>query len=153
MTSNAPDPRGRARHTPSASPAAPGPSHLPPADRPSIKVATAAAMLRRGHDPIRVAELTKVPLALVELLAEHATGDRPSAERGWHYVAPSRPWATPEPPTRGPHWWPLRAIVPMLTNLALVVDAVACNRPVLAAGCLIATVPLLVIATLLPGRR
>jgi hypothetical protein len=108
----------------------------------------AASLLRRGHDPIRVAELTKVPFALVELLAEHAGGDRP----GWDYVEPSRPWATPPPPPRAPRWWPLRVILPMLTNLVLVVDAVAFHRPLLAAGCLIATVPLLLIATLMRRR-
>lgn len=109
----------------------------------------AASLLRRGHDPIRVAELTKVPFALVELLAEHAGSDRP----GWDYVEPSRPWATPPPRAPRPsRRWPLRAILPMLTNLVLVVDAVAFHRPLLAAGCLIATVPLLVIAALMPRR-
>jgi hypothetical protein len=60
-----------------------GPDGLPRADRPSIRVAMAASLLRHGRDPVRVAERTQVPLALVELLAEHAGGDR-------HCVRPRR---------------------------------------------------------------
>jgi hypothetical protein len=41
-------------------------------DRPSIKVGVAASMLRRGHQPLDVANATGVPVALVELIAaEH----------------------------------------------------------------------------------
>jgi hypothetical protein len=38
--------------------------------RPSMRVRVAASMLRRGHDPHAVAEATRVPLALVDLIGE-----------------------------------------------------------------------------------
>ena len=44
----------------------------PPSDRePSPRIAVAASMLRRGHDPGVVAAVTDVPFALLELIAEH----------------------------------------------------------------------------------
>ena len=44
----------------------------PPSDQqPSPRIAAAASMLRRGHDPDMVAAVTDVPFALVELIAEH----------------------------------------------------------------------------------
>jgi hypothetical protein len=55
-------------------------------DRPSIKVLMAASMLRRGRQPLDVANATSVPLALIELIAtEH------------HPALPGRP----EPPWPG----------------------------------------------------
>src|SRR4051812_4666105 len=42
-----------------------------PDQRRSITVAMAATLLRCGHDPIRVTAVTRVPLALVQFLAEH----------------------------------------------------------------------------------
>jgi hypothetical protein len=53
-------------------------------DRPSIKIGAAASMLRRGYQPLDVANATDVPLALVELIAtEH------------HADPPERPASTP----------------------------------------------------------
>ena len=46
-------------------------------DRPSIKVVMAASMLRRGHQPLDVANATGVPLALVELIATEHHPDLP----------------------------------------------------------------------------
>jgi len=46
-------------------------------DRPSIKVVMAASMLRRGHQPLDVANATSVPLALVELIATEHRPDPP----------------------------------------------------------------------------
>jgi len=44
----------------------------PPSDQqPSPRIAAAASMLRRGHDPDMVAAVTDVPFALLELIAEH----------------------------------------------------------------------------------
>jgi len=44
----------------------------PPNDeQPSVHIAMAASMLRSGRDPARVAATTEVPLALVQLIAEH----------------------------------------------------------------------------------
>jgi hypothetical protein len=33
----------------------------------------AASLLRHGHEPLRAAEITRVPLALVQLIADHLT--------------------------------------------------------------------------------
>jgi hypothetical protein len=46
-------------------------------DRPSIKVGVAASMLRRGHQPLDVANATGVPSALVELIAAEHHRDPP----------------------------------------------------------------------------
>lgn len=64
-------------------------------DKPSIQLAMAASMLRRGRDPHTVAKATKVPLALVELINEHLdpTPTNPSRPQ------PSNPGPTP---TTGP---------------------------------------------------
>jgi len=48
----------------------------------------AASLLRRGRDPVRVAELTQVPLALVELLAEHPDSTRPRRSAGCQSSTP-----------------------------------------------------------------
>ena len=53
---------------------APSPSD----DQPSQQVAMAAWMLRNGDDPNRVAAVTDVPFALVELIAEHLPPRRDS---------------------------------------------------------------------------
>jgi hypothetical protein len=144
-----------------------GPDGLPRADRPSIRVAMAASLLRHGRDPVRVAERTQVPLALVELLAEHAGGDRhcvrprrsagcqssifepdspqPSGGSAWQYVEMSRPWATARRPIRSrSHGWPLTAILPIVMNLGLALTCMASHRPVLGAISLLVTAPLFV---------
>lgn len=68
------DRHGRRRRTPAAGPPA-SRSLTPPCefDRPSIRVAMAASLLRHGHEPLRAAEITRVPLALVQLIADHLT--------------------------------------------------------------------------------
>ena len=88
---------------------APSPSD----DQPSQQVAMAAWMLRNGDDPNRVAAVTDVPFALVELIAEHlpppATGPRrpglppdqaPAAGDSRTARAPPIPAGTP--PLSGP---------------------------------------------------
>lgn len=57
-------------------PPSPSPAGRPDQDdRPSTKVVIAASMLRRGYQPLDVANATSVPLALVELIAtEHHPG-------------------------------------------------------------------------------
>jgi len=45
-------------------------------DRPSARIALAVVLLREGRTPARVADLTEVPFALVQWLAEH-TQSRP----------------------------------------------------------------------------
>ena len=54
-----------------ANPGRPTGDPSPNEDRPSPRVALAAWMLRNGDDPDRVAAITDVPFALVELIAEH----------------------------------------------------------------------------------
>ena len=62
----------------------------PPSDQqPSPRIAAAASMLRRGHDPGMVAAVTDVPFALVELIAEHLPPRAARLER-------------PDPPTADP---------------------------------------------------
>lgn len=65
-------------------------------DKPSIVLAMAASMLRRGHTPHAVAEATKVPVALVELINEHLETTPTSPSR----PQPSNPGPTPttDPP-------------------------------------------------------
>lgn len=46
-------------------------------DRPSIKIGVAASMLRRGYQPLDIANATDVPLALVELIATEHQLDPP----------------------------------------------------------------------------
>lgn len=46
-------------------------------DQPSIKIGVAASMLRRGYQPLDVANATDVPLALVELIATESRPDPP----------------------------------------------------------------------------
>ena len=59
-------------------PPSPSPAGRPDQDnRPSIKVGVAASMLRRGHQPLDVANATDVPLALVELIAAEHHPDPP----------------------------------------------------------------------------
>lgn len=59
-------------------PPSPSPAGRPDQDdRPSIKVVVAASMLRRGHQPLDVANATGVPLALVELIATEHHPDLP----------------------------------------------------------------------------
>jgi hypothetical protein len=66
-------------------PPSPSPAGRPDQDdRPSIKVVMAASMLRRGHQPLEVANATGVPLALVELLTRHRTPSRPARAPGTH---------------------------------------------------------------------
>ena len=43
----------------------------------SIRMLTARAMLRHGRDPLTVAEATRVPLALVELMRDIDADPRP----------------------------------------------------------------------------
>lgn len=50
-----------------------GPGPGDPQDRPSLRLRMAAALLQSGDDPEQVAERTRVPLALIELLAEEIT--------------------------------------------------------------------------------
>src|SRR3954463_6716733 len=53
-------------------------------DQPSIKIGVAASMLRRGYQPLDVANATDVPLALVELIAtetDPAPPERPAPPR------------------------------------------------------------------------
>ncbi|MGH3844789.1 MAG: hypothetical protein ACRDS0_25620 [Pseudonocardiaceae bacterium] len=57
---------------------------VPPPDpsqdeRPSIRVAVAASMLRHGRHPVEIAEVTGVPLAMVALIAEHLDPRHPPA--------------------------------------------------------------------------
>jgi hypothetical protein len=103
-----PDQRSDANPFGAGPPAPPG---LPPADRPSIQVAMAASMLRRGHDPMRVADVTQVPLALIELLvvdvpAEHPTDNRSGNQASRPAPSADRPRARPRPylprPAPGP---------------------------------------------------
>ena len=49
----------------------PGPGH--PQDRPSLRLRLAAALLRSGEPPEQVARRTRVPLALINLLADEIT--------------------------------------------------------------------------------
>ncbi|MGH3570512.1 MAG: hypothetical protein ACRDUW_01575 [Pseudonocardiaceae bacterium] len=48
-------------------------------ERPSIRVAVAASMLRHGRHPVEIAEVTGVPLAMVALIAEHLDPGHPPA--------------------------------------------------------------------------
>jgi hypothetical protein len=67
-------------------PPSPSPAGRPDQDdRPSIKVGAAASMLRRGHQPLDVANATGVPVALVELIAAEHHPDPPGRP------APTRP--------------------------------------------------------------
>jgi hypothetical protein len=139
-------------------------------DRRSVRVALAAALLRHGRDPIRVAETTEVPLALVEFLAEHPRAarrpDRPETtdDRGpsltpptgpvWQVADTSRPWATPPTPdpNRSMAWWPLRTLAPLLMNLGLALYCLSCHHPVLGVISLLAAAPLLVLSLLIRPR-
>jgi hypothetical protein len=64
----------------------PFPAGRPDQDhQPSIKIGVAASMLRRGYQPLDVANATDVPLALVELIATENRPDTPERP------APTRP--------------------------------------------------------------
>jgi hypothetical protein len=67
-------------------PPSPSPAGRPDQDdQPSIKVDLAASMLRRGRQPLDVANATGVPLALVELIAAEHHPDLPG------HPGPTRP--------------------------------------------------------------
>jgi hypothetical protein len=46
-----------------------------------IRMLTARAMLRDGRDPLTVAEVTHIPLALVEFMRDIDTDPRPRGRR------------------------------------------------------------------------
>ncbi|WP_445183352.1 hypothetical protein ACTXG6_33225 [Pseudonocardia sp. Cha107L01] len=135
----------------------------------------AASLLRHGRDPVRVAELTQVPLALVELLAEHQDSRRhctrprrsagppsstlkpdsppSSAGSAWQYVEMSRPWATPRRPILSrSHGGPLAAILPIVMNLGLALICMASHRPVLGSASLLVTAALFVLSVVFALR-
>jgi hypothetical protein len=72
-----------------------------PDQRRSIAVAMAAALLRCGHDPVRITAVTRVPLALVQFLAEHQTNHPtppdPTADR----IAQPSSTTAPQDPVGG----------------------------------------------------
>lgn len=87
-------------------PPSPSPAGRPDQDdRPSIRVVMAASMLRRGHQPLDVANATGVPLALVELIATEHHPDlpgrpepiRPSGVTAWILDGP--PLVSDDDPT------------------------------------------------------
>ena len=124
---------------------------LPHDDRPSIRIALASALLRHGHDPLRVAESTHVPLALVELLAEHSPArGRAPTKPSCRHLEPPRPWASPpgQLPTRGgtERWF--TTITPLLMNLTLALTCAATHHPILAATTLLSIAPPLAWAVL-----
>lgn len=148
------EPPHRRRDHPTPATGLSGPAELPHADRPSIRVAMAAVMLRHGRDPLHVADTTGVPLALVELLAEHLPTPAPAHPDNPVTTSPRPPRPapfSPHPPplARSWAWWLLTAFLPILTNLGLAVTAVAAHRPALAAVSLIAVAPMFVVTVLL----
>lgn len=113
-------------------------------DKHSIQLAMAASMLRRGHNPHAVAEATKAPLGLVELINEHldpppTTPSRPQpgpiSATGHHASTGLDPQACPDAPrhqlcTRVI----LTALLGWLTSTVLIVAAGVFHLPALAAA-------------------
>jgi hypothetical protein len=104
-------------------------------NRPSIQVAMAAALLRRGRSPARVAQLTAVPLAMVTLLAE---------EQAQRRATPDRSTA----PGLVPIWVSITAGVSVLLDIGVATAATAVHVTVLAWLSLFAAAPLLALLIL-----
>lgn len=99
--------------------------------RSSLRLLTAAAMLRTGRQPLAVAQTTKVPLALVQLLAEQPSPT--SSTVGDTPVSATTPWQQHRQRRRR-H----RALLLVGAAIANSCIAIAINldrHPALAVGC------------------
>jgi len=147
-------------------PSSPSPAERPDQDdRPSIKVGVAASMLRRGRQPLDVANATGVPLALVELIAaEHhpdppgrsgptrstgATGSMLDEPRSALDGDPVRPELSVQPTELGASRWAARiccaAVLVIVGNVGLAAAAEITHSSALAGAAVILT-PLLLTA-------
>jgi len=149
-------------------------------NRPSIKVGVAALMLRRGHQPLEVANATDVPLALVELIAAEQHAEVPGCPRPTWTAAgaisamleepllvsgdhPIRPDPSVQDAPGGSHWAAVRiccaAVLVILGTIGLAVAAQITHMPTLAMVAVILTPLLLtglglcVIGCACAGRR
>ncbi|NMI02314.1 hypothetical protein [Pseudonocardia acidicola] len=117
-------------------------------------MAMAASMLRHGHAPLEVAAATGVPLALVQLLAEHRTAAPPADPAGpGSAPPPPGPQPThPPPATRRHHRWQAwvryTAGTAMIGNLGLALAAAPTHLPVLGLASLLLTCPLFAVLLL-----
>jgi hypothetical protein len=123
-------------------------------ERLSIRVALAASMLRHGRDPHEIAQVTQVPLALVQLLAEHPTPRTPTSHTRTPRPAARVP-AAPSDRTTIPSdrrtWWALvhlTAGATMIGNLGLAIAAATTHLPALGLAAVLLIAPLFAVLLL-----
>lgn len=131
----------------------------------------AASLLRRGHDPVRVAEITAVALAMVELIAEELTDPTIDADPGTDMNTPTLPGAAPvragrvrrgggTPPVHtGAVAGLLRValagavLLAVIVNVGLAISSRVWHLPVLGLLSMLATAPLVAVLLLITIAR
>lgn len=157
MPAPGPDPAGRDRP----------PETWPGDDRPSARVAMAASLLCRGHDPVRVAEITEVALAMVELIAEELADpatDTPTAMNTSILLGAARTGRV----RRGDGTPPVRTrvmaellpvaltgavLLAVIVNLGLTISIIVWHLPALGLVSMLATAPLVAVLLLITIAR
>jgi hypothetical protein len=111
-------------------------------------------MLRHGRDPHDITQITEVPLALVQLLAEHPTPRTPKTHNPTPRPAARVPAARPDRTTIPSHrrtWWDrvhLTTGATMIGNLGLAIAAATTHLPALGLASLLLITPLFAVLLL-----